>query len=150
MSAAVVGNTDAKTLQGFVGKRAAKGATVYTDDHGGYHGMPFEHESVRHSVGEYVNGMAHTNGIESFWALLKRGYHGTYHHMSEKHLGRYVTEFAWWVRRSTKPRFERQVGGHQVSSGRHNVRPANTIDQMSGVVSAMIGKRLMYIDLIAE
>ena len=86
VSAAVVGNTDAKTLQGFVGEHAVKGATVYTDDHGGYHGMPFKHEIVKHSVSEYVNGMAHTNGIESFWALLKRGYHGTYHHMSEKHL----------------------------------------------------------------
>ena len=86
VSAAVVGNTDAKTLQGFVGERAVKGATVYTDDHGGYHGMPFKHQTVKHSVSEYVNGMAHTNGIESFWALLKRGYHGTYHHMSEKHL----------------------------------------------------------------
>ena len=67
VSAAVVGNTDAKTLQGFVGERAVKGATVYTDDHGGYHGMPFKHETVKHSVSEYVNGMAHTNGIESFW-----------------------------------------------------------------------------------
>ncbi len=94
VSAAVVGNTDAKTLQGFVGERAVKGSTVFTDDHGGYQGMPFEHKTVKHSVGEYVNGMAHTNGIESFWALLKRGYHGTYHHMSEKHLDRYVTEFA--------------------------------------------------------
>ena len=84
MSAAVVGNTDAKTLQSFVGSHAAKGATVYTDDHGGYQGSPFKHETVRHSVGEYVDGMAHTNGIESFWAMLKRGYHGTYHHMSKK------------------------------------------------------------------
>ena len=41
-----------------------------------------------HSISEYVNGMAHTSGIESFWALLKRGYHATYHHMSEKHLNR--------------------------------------------------------------
>ena len=89
VSAAVVGNTDAGTLQGFVGERAAEGATIYTDDHGGYQGMPFEHESVKHSISEYVNGQAHTNGIESFWATLKRGYHGTYHHMSKKHLGRY-------------------------------------------------------------
>ena len=72
VSAAVVGNTDAKTLQGFVGDRTAEGARVYTDDHGGYQGMPFEHETVKHSISEYVNGMAHTNGIESFWALLKR------------------------------------------------------------------------------
>ena len=71
--------------------------------------MPFDHETVRHSVGEYVDGMAHTNGIESFWALLKRGYHGTYHHMSEKHLNRYVTEFA----------------------GRHNERSRDTLDRCS-------------------
>ena len=127
VSAAVVGNTDAKTLQGFVGEHAAKGATVCTDDHGGYHGMPFEHESVRHSVGEYVDGMAHTNGIESFWALMKRGYHGTYHHMSAKHLGRYVTEF----------------------SGRHNERSLDTIDQMQSIVDGMVGKRLRYRDLVS-
>ena len=80
---------------------------------------------MKHSVGEYVNGMAHTNGIESFWALLKRGYHGTYHHMSEKHLQRYVNEF----------------------SGRHGVRAQDTIDQMSDVVVGMVGKRLRYADL---
>ena len=56
VSAAVVCNTDAKTLQGFVGTRAAKGATVYTDDHGGYQGIPFDHETVKHSVSEYVTG----------------------------------------------------------------------------------------------
>ena len=128
VSAAVVKGTDAKTLQGFVGERAVKGATVYTDDHGGYHGMPFKHETVKHSVSEYVNGMAHTNGIESFWALLKRGYHGTYHHMSEKHLGRYVGEFA----------------------GRHNDRPADTIDQMQATVRNMAWKRLTYRDLVAD
>ena len=126
VSAAVVGNTDAKTLQGFVGERAVKGATVYTDDHGGYQGMPFEHETVKHSISEYVNGMAHTNGIESFWALLKRGYHGTYHHMSEKHLNRYVGEF----------------------SGRHNDREVDTIDQMAAIIRGLVGKRLRYQDLI--
>ena len=126
VSTAVVGNTDAKTLQGFVGERTAKGATVYTDDHGGYQGMPFEHETVKHSISEYVNGMAHTNGIESFWALLKRGYHGTYHHMSEKHLGRYVREFA----------------------GRHNDRKRDTLDQMGCIAKGMSGKRLRYRDLI--
>ena len=125
VSAAVVKGTDAKTLQGFVGNHAAKGATVYTDDHGGYQGLPFEHETVKHGISEYVNGMAHTNGIESFWALLKRGYHGTYHHMSEKHLQRYVNEF----------------------SGRHGVRAQDTIDQMSDAVVGMVGKRLRYADL---
>ena len=126
VSAVVVKGTDAKTLQGFVGDHAAKGATVYTDDHGGYQGMPFEHETVKHSISEYVNGMAHTNGIESFWALLKRGYHGTYHHMSEKHINRYVGEF----------------------SGRHNDRSKDTLDQMQAIVRGLVGKRLQYRDLI--
>ena len=126
VSAAVVDGTDAKTLQGFVGENADPGATVYTDGHGGYQGMPFEHETVKHSISEHVNGMAHTNGIESFWSMLKRGYHGTYHHMSEKHLGRYVGEFA----------------------GRHNDRPADTIDQMQATARGMVGKRLRYADLI--
>ncbi len=128
VSAAVVDGTDAKTLQRFVGERAAKGATVYTDDHKGYRGMPFEHETVKHSISEYVDGMVHTNGIESFWSLLKRGYHGTYHHMSAKHLNRYVNEF----------------------SGRHNDRPSGTIDQMSHIVHGMNGKRLKYRDLVAD
>ena len=128
VSAAVVGNTDAKTLQGFVGDHAVECATVYTDDHGGYQGMPFEHETVKHSISEYVNGIAHTNGIESFWALLKRGYHGTYHHMSEKHLGRYVGEF----------------------SGRHNDRSRDTLDQMAAIVRGMNGKRLPYRELVAD
>ena len=106
VSASVVPGTDRPTLQGFVGERAAEGATVYTDEHSAYQGMPYRHETVRHSVSEYVNGQAHTNGVESFWASLKRGYHGVYHHMSVKHLPRYVGEFA----------------------GRHNDRPADTID----------------------
>ena len=89
---------------------------------------PRAHESVKHSVKEYVNGQAHTNGIESFWALLKRGYHGTYHHMSPKHLSRYVNEFA----------------------GRHNQRSLDTIDQMSAMTRRMVGKRLRYRDLIAD
>ena len=61
--------------------------------------------------------------------MLKRGYHGTYHHMSAKHLDRYVNELA----------------------GRHNVRDADTAEQMTGLISAMTGKRsLMYRNLIAE
>ena len=128
VSAAVVERTDAPTLHGFVAERAAPGATVYTDEHGAYRGLPFDHEAVNHSVGEFVRRAAHTQGIESFWAMLKRGYQGTYHHMSAKHLDRYVTEFA----------------------GRHNVRDADTIDQMRNLVAAMVGKRLMYSELIAD
>ena len=123
---AVVQSTDAPTLQGFVQGQTAPGTKVYTDDHGGYHGLP-NHETVKHSVGQYVDGMAHTNGIESFWSMLKRGYHGIYHKMSEKHLGRYVTEF----------------------SGRHNDRGEDTIVQMKAIARGFVGKRLRYADLVA-
>ena len=123
-----IDNTGHRALQGFVGKHAAATATVYTDDHAGYSGIPQQHETVKHSVSEYVSGQAHTNGIESFWASLKRGYHGVYHHMSAKHLDRYVAEF----------------------SGRHNDRTENTADQMRRMVRGMGGKRLRYIDLTAE
>ena len=111
--------TDGPTLQGFVAEHAAVGTTVYTDEARAYEGMSFDHQAVRHSVGEYVRGMAHTNGMESFWAMLKRGYVGTYHKLSPKHLDRYVTEFA----------------------GRHNVRDADTVDQMGTIVRGMEGKR---------
>ena len=127
IKAKVVKATDAKTLQGFVIATALAGATVYTDDAAAYRGMPFDHASVRHSVGEYVDGMAHTNGIESFWSMLKRAHKGVYHKMSAKHLQRYVNEFA----------------------GRHGVRERDTLDQMQSVVAGMIGKRLMYRDLTA-
>ena len=85
-------------------------------------------ESVKHSVSEYVNGQAHTSGVESFWSMLKRGYHGTYHKMSPKHLHRYVNEF----------------------SGRHNIRPLDTIQQMRAIVRGLEGKRLKYRDLVAQ
>ena len=126
--ARVVKKTDAKALQGFVIATALAGATVYTDDAAAYKGMPFDHASVRHSVGEYVDGMAHTNGIESFWSMLKRAHKGVYHKISAKHLQRYVDEFA----------------------GRHGIRAHDTIDQMGTMVECMIGKRLMYRDLIAS
>ena len=127
VSATVVTRTDAATLQGFVQDQAADGARVYTDDATAYHGLD-NHQSVKHSVGEYVDGQAHTNGIESFWAMLKRGYHGTYHKMSAKHLNRYVTEF----------------------SGRHNLRRKDTLAQMAGHSKGLEGKRLRYDDLTAK
>jgi len=67
----------ALTLQGEIKKSVYPGATVYTDDHRAYQGLlNYNHTAVKHSVGEYVKGMASTNGIESFWALLKRGFYG--------------------------------------------------------------------------
>ena len=127
VKAKVVKNTDAKTLQRFVIETTATGATVYTDDAAAYKGIPFNHMSVRHSVGEFVRDMAHTNGIESFWSMLKRAHKGVYHKISPKHLQRYVDEFA----------------------GRHGVREQDTIEQMGTVVIGMAGKRLMYRELTA-
>lgn len=54
------------------------------------------HQAVKHSVNEFVNHKAHTKGIESVWAVLKRGYNGVYHHRSKKHMLRYVSEFVFW------------------------------------------------------
>ena len=128
VKASVVQGTTQEELEGFIQDRVEPGSKVFTDDAGGYNrlGLDFEHDSVRHSVREYVRGQAHTNGIESFWALLKRGYYGTYHRMSAKHLQRYVDEF----------------------SGRHNMRSLDTIDQMAVMAKGMDGKRLRYRDLV--
>ena len=127
VSAVVIKNTDQGTLMGFIHARTEKGAKVYTDESRGYASLP-NHETVKHSVAEYVRGQAHTNGIESFWSMLKRGHYGTYHWMSSKHLDRYVNEF----------------------SGRHNLREYDTITQMGAVVRRMNEKRLRYADLIRK
>lgn len=106
-------------------------AFVYTDDHVSYKGLD-QHYTVNHSIKEWtvstlLGDLAHTNGIESFWATLKRAYHGTYHHISKKLLNRYVAQFA----------------------EKHNIRSLNTIDQMISVVSGMDGKQLRYQDLLS-
>ena len=96
--AKTVSSTSKKTLQGEIAKNVKQGSTVCSDDHGSYIGLKklnYNHETVKHSIGEYVVGNTHTNGIESTWALLKRGVYGTWHHVSPKHLGRYVNEVAF-------------------------------------------------------
>ena len=128
VTAQVVTDTDATTLQGFVTEHAAPNAKVYTDDAAAYKGTPFDHESVRHSVGEYVRDMAHTNGVESFWSMLKRAHKGTFHKISPKHLDRYVQEFA----------------------GKHNIRESGTLAQMRDTVARLVGRNLLYRDLIAD
>ena len=82
----VVASTNRATLQGFVLRNTEDDATVYTDEHAAYQGIPRPHEAVAHSAGEHVREMAHTNGLESHWALFKRGLDGVYHHVSFKHL----------------------------------------------------------------
>ena len=82
----------------------------------------YEHESVSHKAGEYVRGDVHTNTIENFWSMLKRGILGIYHHCSPKHLHRYVDEFAF----------------------RYNGRKVNDDDRTLAALSCVAGKRLMY------
>ena len=86
----------------------------------------YNHFTVNHSVGEYVRKQAHTNGIESFWALLKRGHYGVYHYMSAKHLHRYINEFA----------------------NRHNTSKFGTMQFIDATISRMSNRRLTYKELI--
>ena len=123
----VVEKTDGKTLKGFVEAHTENDTQVYTDEARAYQGLNRPHEAVAHSANEYVRGMAHTNGMESHWALFKRGIDGIYHHVSVKHLPRYTSEF----------------------SGRHNTRPQDTTEQMEGMVKRADGKRLTYDKLVA-
>jgi hypothetical protein len=89
----------------------------------------YKHRVVKHSAHEYVRGKVHTNGIESVWAVLKRGLHGVYHKASEKHLGRYVNEFT----------FRLNEGNVEVP----------TMDRLCSLVDATVGRRLTYAALKA-
>ena len=128
--ARAITDTAGDTLRGFVREHTAPGSQVYSDGHAAYTRLAgeYRHNAVQHSVGTYVVEQAHTNGIESFWSMLKRGYQGTYHKMSPKHLDRYVRQFA----------------------GKHNLRERDTLAQMADVVSGLVGRRLLYRDLTAD
>ena len=130
-----VERTNAATLIPFVEDAVEPGTTVYTDDAAAYSALPtilnqIEHETVAHGRGEYVRGDAHTNGIESVWAVLKRSIHGTWHHVSPKHLERYVNEAS----------FRLNEGNCEV----------DTLDGMEALVRQMHGAKLRYKDLIAD
>jgi len=83
------------TLQEIIKQHLKEGSTIVTDEWKAYKNMPniFEHLTVNHKDGVYVDGIAHTNTIEGFWSLFKRGYVGIYHSMSDKHLDKYLDEF---------------------------------------------------------
>ena len=89
-----VDSTDKKTLHSQIIKRIEQGSTVYTDEHRGYEGLEgYRRGTVHHSAQEYVgSGDISVNGVESMWAVLKRGLYGTWHHVTFKHLGRYINE----------------------------------------------------------
>ena len=124
----IIDGTNVSTVQKEVKSNVTPGSTLCTDEHAAYRGMPeFTHLAVNHSAKEFVNGMAHTNGIESVWAVLKRGYYGTYHNFSTKHTHRYLNEFA----------FRLNAGSCKVQS----------MDRVDALIQGMIGKTLTYKDL---
>ncbi len=93
----VVKDVKMRTLEQEIVCNVQIGSKLFTDELMSYARLQdiFDHQSVRHSDGEYVNGDAHTNSMESFWAIFKRGYNGVYHNMSKKHLQKYVDEFVY-------------------------------------------------------
>ena len=122
-----VDSTDEETLTGFVTETPEAGASVYMDGAKAYHRLDAtcRHEAVCHTAKEYVHGPVHANGIELFWSILKRGYIGVYHKMSDDHLARYAVEFVEPL----------------------NSRPRDTVDQMVTLASSVTGMRLRYTDL---
>lgn len=108
-------------------RHIAPGSRLHTDEASAYNGLDglfFQHDSINHGAGEYRRGDVTTNGIESVWAVLKRGVHGVYHQISKKHTGRYVDEFAF-----------------RLNEG--NVRTP-TMDRLDSLISNTIGKRLTW------
>jgi transposase-like protein len=96
--AKVIENTDTATLDSFVRATVSKDVKlIATDEHSGYRllGADMNHRVVRHTQGEYVVGTTHTNTIEGFWSLFKRGIIGSYHKVNKEYLPLYVNEFAW-------------------------------------------------------
>ncbi|MDE0394981.1 MAG: IS1595 family transposase [Gammaproteobacteria bacterium] len=129
VTAKVIDSVDGETLNAFVDQHTDPEVEVYTDGATAYKGRK-HHEAVSHSAGEYVRYFRgvkiHTNGVESFWGMLKRAHKGVYHKLSAKHLQRYVSQFA----------------------GRQNVREMDTLEQMQHVVAGLVGRRLTYRDLV--
>jgi transposase-like protein len=124
--AGVISDTKRRTLQGHVRRNVEPGAALYTDLHSGYSGLDqtYAHEVVDHAE-RYVDGRAHTNGLENFWSLLKRGLHGTYVSVEPFHLFRYIDErlFAY------------------------NLRDLNDFGRFVAVLAASSGRRLTYAEL---
>lgn len=123
------GTTAKKGLQAAVLAVVTIGSVLCTDEHASYIGMPYDHRVVNHSAKQFVDGMAHTNSIESVWALLKRGFYGTYHHFSVKHTQRYVDEVAY-----------------RLNEGNCKVQTMNRLDALTAKTT---GVRLTYKALIA-
>jgi len=128
VKAMVIADRTKETLLPAVYENVTPGSIIMTDELISYQNLKkdFEHYSVNHSAKEFVNGMAHTNGIENFWSHLKRGIDGIYHSISKEHLQSYVDEFVL----------------------RFNTRKFNTQGRFDFILSAVSNKKMTYKDLI--
>ena len=125
--ASQIDSTDQPSIHRAIFSNVQPGATLHTDDHRSYmglNGLFYNHHTVKHSTKEYVNGDTHTNGIESVWAVLKRGIYGVYHQVSKKHLQRYVNEFSFRLN-------QRACANH-------------TLDRIDAMFTGTLSKRLTY------
>lgn len=129
--AKVVSKADGITLHGLIHENIEGGSEIHTDEHLGYQGLGYYymHETVNHAAGEYSRDGISTNGMESVWAVMKRGIHGVYHHASPKHIARYIDEFTF-----------------RLNDG--NVK-IHTLNRLDSFIAATSGLRLTYARLIA-
>lgn len=132
--AQVVPDRVQKTLQPIIERHVEAGSAIFTDEHGAYKGlhMEYEHEVIDHAL-QYVNGRVHTNGMENFWSLLKRGLAGTYVAVEPFHLFRYLDEQVFrFNNRATKD------------------NPLNDADRFDLAVRQIVGKRLTFAELTGK
>jgi len=125
-------DTSAGSLQQAIHDNVEVGSTLFTDEASGYLGLDglfFRHQAVNHMAGVYSEGGATTNGVESVWALLKRGVYGVYHQISKKHLGKYVDEFTFRLNEGNVKR--------------------HSLERLDSMIEAVSGKRLTYAGLTA-
>jgi len=129
VKAQLLSSTGQTEIQAAVRSAVAPGAVLCTDEHAAYDKMPeFGHRTVAHSAKQFVDGMAHTNGIESVWAVLKRAFYGIYHSFSAKHMQLYLNEVCF-----------------RLKSGNVLV---HTLDRINSVLGMSVGKRLTYASLV--
>ncbi|PSH04152.1 MAG: DDE transposase [Acidobacteria bacterium] len=132
VKAQVVESRTQAVLHELIRKNVATGTILMTDEHGGYRGTDFEHEIINHA-NEYVNGLVHTNGIENFWSLLKRGLNGTYVSVEPLHLFRYIDEQAF-----------------RFNNRKQKGQNLNDSDRFQIALSQISGKRLTYAEVTGK